>query len=517
MRVIYNTCFSDPWVKVAKKLKDEHSFEPVYWFGYPNDNSEKLIPKVFPNCIYHGYYDSWKGNFPDVIRENYYESFLDVDFLRECASNELQALKMMDRMDPEREGFSFMERQRHFRKTLKYLTTILDVIKPDIVISAVVPHRIYDYSFYLLCKYRRIPYFAFRNTNFVGLIYPLKSIESIQNIFDHDYYSLLNSKLCKEDICDIINEEVLNAYYSIKKNYEEAEPEYLKVQRDKSTRVSSMSGFIQHFVLDVMANKRRYFNKDGYIVKGIPSYYKLKKNNVNKTNMSILDYAKLKINSNKYKKRLKLFYESIVDNPDYKDKYILFPLHYQPEMTSNPTGDIFVDQLLCIELLLKNTPNDYYIYVREHPAQFFLHMEGHTSRIKGFYDDLVKYPRVKFISTKNNPLDLIKNATAVATITGTIGWESIVQGKPVIIFGLSWYEKYKGVLRITDEDSASKVFSFIEEYVFDERNLFSYLAAFSKNSIKAYFYPGLKQQINQSEEECVNNLSQTIIESFNNA
>jgi len=27
MKVIYNTCYADPWIKVAQKLKDEHCWE----------------------------------------------------------------------------------------------------------------------------------------------------------------------------------------------------------------------------------------------------------------------------------------------------------------------------------------------------------------------------------------------------------------------------------------------------------------------------------------------------------
>ena len=48
MKVIYNTCFADPWVKVAKELKEKHGFEPVYWIGYEDDDSEKLVPAFSP-------------------------------------------------------------------------------------------------------------------------------------------------------------------------------------------------------------------------------------------------------------------------------------------------------------------------------------------------------------------------------------------------------------------------------------------------------------------------------------
>ena len=51
---------------------------------------------------------------------------------------------------------------------------------------------------------------------------------------------------------------------------------------------------------------------------------------------------------------------------------------------------------------------------------------------------------------------LIANSKAVATVTGTVGWEAMVRRKPVLVFGLSWYEKYAGVLKIVDEKSAAE-------------------------------------------------------------
>ena len=39
--------------------------------------------------------------------------------------------------------------------------------------------------------------------------------------------------------------------------------------------------------------------------------------------------------------------------------------------------------------------------------------------------------------------------------------------KPVIVFGMIWYEQCRSVLRITDETSASKIMSYIENYCYD--------------------------------------------------
>jgi capsule polysaccharide export protein KpsC/LpsZ len=214
-----------------------------------------------------------------------------------------------------------------------------------------------------------------------------------------------------------------------------------------------------------------------------------------------------------YIKELKRHYESLTVKPDYKEKYVVLFLHYQPEATTCPIGNIFVDQELCVDMLLKHLPEEYNVYIKEHPSQFYANSEGQLGRIKETYYDLVKKPRVRLMSTSEVSFDLIEHSEAVATVSGTVGWESIVRGKPTIIFGMTWYENYdKGCLRVTDDASASRMMSFINNYSYDENALRAYLASVSQNTIKAYFYKAVhKDKMLVSEAECIDNLSTAIM------
>ena len=114
------------------------------------------------------------------------------------------------------------------------------------------------------------------------------------------------------------------------------------------------------------------------------------------------------------------------------------------------------------------------------------------------------------------PLDLdsfaiMKDAVAVATVTGTIGLEASLHKKPVIVFGMIWYEKMPGVLRITDSLSAKGIMSFVDNYIFDERKVLAYLSSVADNTIMAYHYKGEKERTNIGEETCVNNLVSEIL------
>ncbi len=517
MRVIYNTCFADPWLKVAQKLQKKHGFEPIYWNGYEDDNSKELVKEYFPDAIYHPYYDAWKGIFPEPIEKEYSKTYLDIDFLIKFAHYEQQALLMMNRMDDLRYSFNLLERKRHYIKLVKHWTAVIKLLKPDVVISPIVPHRVYDYVLYLLCKYHNIKYITFRNSAFKGYIVPLTDVGSIGSRFQSEYEGYIQQDLDNEHYFKILDDAIIDKLQKVKKDYSIAEPDYMKGHISKHKMSAGTLSLAKKLFSDMHTYRDKYFGKNGYLRKGIPTYIKEKNKSIENSHLSIFKYALHKIKTNKNKNKLKSYYNTMVEEPDLSKPYVVVPLHYQPEMTSNPSGDIYTDQVLSIEMLAKHLPKNYSIYIKEHRSQFYAHTEGHSYRIKEFYDDLKSYPQVKMVSLEYDIFKLIKNSKAIATVAGTSGWEGMVLGKPVIVFGLSWYENFPGVLRITDENSAHKIADFIQSFQFDEKSLLAYLAAFNKKSVKAYFYRGLKEKINQTEEECISNLTDTIIKNIKNA
>jgi hypothetical protein len=499
MKIIYSSCFSDPWVKIAQKLQQEHGYEPVYWIGYEYDNSKKLVPNAFPNVIYHPYFDAFKGIFPKEIADRFSGSYINIDFLKDYASYELQAIKMMDRMDPDRYSFNFMERQRHFRNLLKYWDACLDYLKPDMVVSERIPHQVFDYVLYLLCKFKKIKFVTFGWSVFPGRYIPLTGISSIGDIFDEEYAGYLKSGLSIKELKANLPDDMIASYEKMKLDYSLAQPHYMKNHLVEHKQSSTFLSLSKKFILDMNRNRQSYFGKDGFLRKGIPYFSKQRRKSIENSTTTVLNYSFLKMNANAYKNKLKKIYDSLAEAPDLNVPYVVFNLHYQPESTSNPSGDIFVDQCLCIDVLAKQIPPNYLIYVKEHSAQFYAHLQGHTSRIPEFYHDLLAYPQVRLMPLHVDPFSLFKYSRAVATITGTSGWEAMVMGKPVINFGLSWYEKYAGVLKVVDEKSAIKITPFIENFKFDERNIFAYLNAFNRKSFKVYAQRGWNDKIKEDK------------------
>ena len=56
--------------------------------------------------------------------------------------------------------------------------------------------------------------------------------------------------------------------------------------------------------------------------------------------------------------------------PKLDENFLLFALHFQPERSTMPEGGIFNDQILALKLLSQNIPDNFIIYVKEHPRQF---------------------------------------------------------------------------------------------------------------------------------------------------
>lgn len=502
-KVLYNTSIADPYVKVAERLQKENGYEPVYWIGFDYDHSNEIVPKTFPNCIYQSYPDAWKGIFSKEIQKKAAECYLDVDLLNELARYELQAMTMMNRMDYDRYSFNYMERERHYLNLIKSWTAVLDMYKVDLVISSVMPHRVYDYVLYLLCKKRGITFITMQYTLCPARIYATDNIYSIGDKFVADYQKYLDViDLKKEDLPS----DLMNAFVKVQKGYDEAKPYYMIKHDKKSRRYNNLFLYLKDYVI-------RYFKKGKVIRKGgiLLSMRKRRGYSLESSLFGIFGILRLEMKKKSYNKEMRRFYQSIATEPVEGDKFVFFPLHYQPEATTSPTGDIYVNQKLCVETILKNTPDDWLVYVKEHPQQFQNQMLGHTTRQKEMYTDLIKLKRVRLISLDLNTFSVMKNAKAVATVIGTVGWEAIMHHIPVIMFGLFWYENMPGVLRITDSASANKIMPFIEEYQYDEHKILAYLNSVADNTCLAYHYSGEKEMGIVDEKDTVNNIKRLIL------
>ena len=139
----------------------------------------------------------------------------------------------------------------------------------------------------------------------------------------------------------------------------------------------------------------------------------------------------------------KLIIKYFIKFSEYKEedneKYIIFPLHVSPEGSTYTISPLFLNETFIIELISNCLPVDHKLLLKEHPA-----MVGQRSL--SFYKKVQKLPNVKFLYpfSKKKIYTLIKNSSAVATISGTSGMEAIILKKPVIVFAKTLYSFLNG-------------------------------------------------------------------------
>lgn len=134
--------------------------------------------------------------------------------------------------------------------------------------------------------------------------------------------------------------------------------------------------------------------------------------------------------------------------------FVYFPMHYQPEMTSNPDGLKQYDQQNLIYKLRSSLPSDYNLVVREHPSQFYLYDWARGFRSENFYKSIAGIEGVILSSVKENPFELTDRCAELVTLTGSAALEACLRNKSASYFGRPWY---RGCPNIRDLSESSLV------------------------------------------------------------
>lgn len=128
---------------------------------------------------------------------------------------------------------------------------------------------------------------------------------------------------------------------------------------------------------------------------------------------------------------------------------ILVALHYQPETTTITQGGWSSNQLAMVKSLADVTPQEYRISVREHPYTFSDRSRVTAKfRSRDFYRRLSEIPRVDVLPVDAHPRALIGAHDFVVTTVGTVGYESLALGRPVVHFGLAGYTNFFGAIQV---------------------------------------------------------------------
>ena len=484
---IYVTTGTEDWPDAAKKLQIHQDIQPKYWVTH------KLADKVerlFDNVTIHDSKNAINAEFPEDPPSGILYSPLDSKILSKFSYCETIALEMMNRHDGQNRNnqtLTYQQRIDRYHEYLSYWSYIVEKNDLDVAIFGSTPHLVYDYILYCVCRHFDVETVILTHTG-------LPNRFLVRNQIHEDPLNQVSTSTDKS--ISEINKKYLQ---NIKQDYDSAEPSYMSKDRIdrgiidyvdriiKSGQIAYRSVTNLLYLLEKKLNYKKSLDERLYsqIRNGIASLF----------------IPKL------YRLKLKRDYENKSSCPDTNKQYIYFPLHYQPERTTSPEGGYYTHQHLAINLIVSEIPDNWEVFVKEHPSQFSSRLQGEKGRSPDYYEYLQQIPSVSLVTMNSNPFDLIDNAEAVATVTGTSGWEALIRGTPTIVFGNAWYRTAPGCYYVKSTDDLTSAINSISEDDLTANNIEHFISSVEKNS-----YIG---SLNSKNDKNIESLYSAVCDSIN--
>lgn len=376
-------------------------------------------------------------------------------------------------------NFSFFERKSFYFDILKFWNTVIQNLKPDLIVFFTWPHTASCHSLYLLSKhYYNIDLLFVDPVPLLNQYYHLvgNSITELYNPFIDLYRSNKPVSLgseTKQYFEGIVQQGGKTPDY-INKVYE-------KNRKDSFKRVTEFLRLVAATVVNGKGFK-----------KGLTEWKKNEKPYYNlNSRMNLLEHFWFVERLRRRNRKLLKKYRPFCSAPDKNPNYVYFAASYQPEATTAINGSIFEDHFLVLDILSTIIPEGWLVYYKEHPAIFedSTWARGALKRDKEYYLRVKSYPNVKLIMPDVSSFELMDHARAVATVTGTVGWEAAVRGIPVLSFGYVWYMACKSIFHVRTLDDAKVAINKIQKgFKPDQKDIERYAAAIEQVAVKGLIH-----------------------------
>ena len=409
------------WFDIAKKLYEEKIAEPVLWIGDDNlfskasslfgKNVVRMLDVVHRPYQFQGI--EYNGEFQEFLFSKNYLRAKDI------------CLKMMDRLDLYG-TFSRIDREAYLHNLTLWILKRFSVSKPDVLIATEAPHDHARYLIYEVCRFLEIPCYVFRTWMLGPMLY-------LQNMETREIISVKKSDL--NEIDRVIEENIKNFINGIKYRPKDYELSYMKTNKKNN---KSFNRVINFFKGEKSKVSKDYISVLKEIMHNSKNLFYRKYNPINPF---FFNFISRTLYSTIRRKNLNNASKISETEISKEENYIYFPLHYEPERSTNPDGGDFHDQFIAISELRKILPSNYKIIVKEHPSQLFSYNpRGARGRSPLFYNLIKNISGVRIAKTSSNSFDLIKGSKFVSTITGSVAIEAAILGKPVLTFGLTYFD-----------------------------------------------------------------------------
>ena len=374
-------------------------------------------------------------------------------------------------------SYTFSERYNMLKNQIKGAIGLFNVYDPDLCLFMNMPHEIFDYTFFKVAEYRNIKRkFLFQGAQLDSYYQILSDIKGNDpNLKDYENKSEVLSKN-------------LNAIVA---NYLEPSHEVFYMKKGWKSHSRSQKGLEKIKIkIKTHLNFLKKANKNG----------------------RLFEYLFIHLLFHNYEKFLIKISLLFSFNNILKDKYkfILVPLHLEPELTTSPMGGAFYDQMEMIELINRNCPSGYKIIVKEHPVQKINH-----TRNKYFFKKIKSFKNVIYLDKKSKSTkDFIEISDIIATLTGSVGFEALCKQKKVIVFGEPFYMHYKGCYKINNDDDFLKFIKNKDTFTNNSKELNKFLNNCESKFHLGYIDLDFASRSSISFEDNANNIALNVKKSF---
>lgn len=491
-------------IEVAKKLKNE-GLDILYWTGRKNNFEQaKQNKNDFKGIIFHNNLDAVQGVPPlELQREKFNPP--GNDLINEMLECESLVLTMMTRLDFWGK-VPFLKKKHLYYKYLQYWNGVLEKFKPDAIVFRSVPHSSYNFVLYCLAKKQGILTIMFDSSVLKDKLLVLDDFQKMPEKF-LETHDLLNKE---NHTIEELPKDKQEYFQRLANPLIDATPDYKKqvvAQMNEPVKIIPTIGkIIKNIKRGNFIPALRYHLKSALNLTNRPIFTIDEADKSDYRN--IYQLKKIIKVTEKYKKE----YKNLEKEVDFKRKYIYFPLHYQPECNTSPVGGHFADQILAIKILASALPVGWIIYVKENIAQWNQrNAQANSFRYNGYYQELAKTENVVLLAPEISSYDLIAYSQAVATISGTAGWESLARNKPVLFFGFPWYQYCDGAMRVKSvEDCQKAIKEVISGFKPNHQKILNYLLSLDRTTIRASHVEYLERVSGVLRDESIKNITKAI-------
>lgn len=419
---------------------------PRFLRNVPQEAQEWFSSSEIRNCEYEGV--DWDTVAP-----------LDAELIEAMRECEAMFMSIVTRLEWKRQ-IPFALRKLWYLRHLRFWSDYLTRQRINLYLSAWIPHEIPDIIIYHLCKKRGIPVLYFHNTTVRDVSTMEEDIEASAATVGSCYEELLRQYPQSTDPKSIPLSGGLAEYYDSAITLVGEKPP-LEFYR----RVTYMDRVRRMFIEQPMQFLRflaGYCTPSGFLraFGTWKRYWVMRRTNA--------------------------YYDAHAVDPDLTVPFVYFPLHYQPEASTVPLGGAYADQILAARMLNAALPEGVLLYIKEHPRA-----SGWLTRSPENYREFLALKKVRFIKKKADTFALREQCQAVATITGSAGFEALFRGKPVFLFGHRFFKYAKGVHRIRTIDDCTKAMEAV--FMSKERptllDVRLYLKAMEREAVPALLDP----------------------------